>query len=154
MRCWLFSSVDLENIRVGYERLLWGFWDKEAGEKQKKNWRAFLRTYNTIKPFDFAAIQIASNGYIHAFGIIRNTFYDDQTLVWPREFEQKRVLYPWRVSFSLMIFSEEPILTRFIKIQDYIDGYGIGEISPTDIQDIFTETSKKFKLKIKGETQP
>jgi hypothetical protein len=53
-----------------------------------------------------------------------------------------------------MIFSEEPILTRFIKIQDYIDGYGIGEISPTDIQDIFTETSKKFKLKIKGETQP
>jgi hypothetical protein len=37
MAIWLFSSTDLENIRVGYERLLWGFWDREAGEKQRRN---------------------------------------------------------------------------------------------------------------------
>jgi hypothetical protein len=38
MATWLFSLTDLENIRVGYERLLWDFWDREAGEKQRRNW--------------------------------------------------------------------------------------------------------------------
>jgi hypothetical protein len=30
MAIWLFSSTDLENIRVGYERLLWGFQHQKA----------------------------------------------------------------------------------------------------------------------------
>ncbi|MCC6005263.1 MAG: hypothetical protein LM590_13080 [Thermofilum sp.] len=39
----LFSSTDLENIRVGYERPPWGFWDREAGGKQRRNWRSFVK---------------------------------------------------------------------------------------------------------------
>jgi hypothetical protein len=99
---WLFSSTDLEDIRVGYERLLWGFWDRETGEKQRRNWRSFVRTYNRIEPFDFAVFQIAKTGEVHALGIVKEIFYDDQTLVWPKEFEQRAVLYPWRVAFSFM----------------------------------------------------
>jgi hypothetical protein len=56
------------------------------------------------------------------------------------------VLYPWRVAFSFMIFSEEPILRRFIKLSDYIDDYGIGGLSPIDFNDVLAEISKKFKL--------
>jgi hypothetical protein len=153
MTNWLFSSTDLENIKVGYERLLWGYWDREAGEKQRRNWRPFIRAYSRIKTFDFAVIQIAKTGEIHAFGIVRETFYDDQTLVWPIEFEQGKVLYLWRVSFSFMLLSEEPILRRFIKIQDYIDGYGLGELSPVDLHDIHTKASKKFKLMMKGRSR-
>ncbi len=150
MTNWLFSSSDLENIRVGCERLLWGFWDREAGEKQKRNWRAFIRAYNKIKPFDFAVFQIAGTGWIHAFGLVRGTFYDDQTPIWPMEVAQRKVLYPWRVSLSFTVFSEEPILTRFIKIQDYIDGYGIGELLSTDLSDIFSEVSRKSRLVMRG----
>jgi hypothetical protein len=49
-----------------------------------------------------------------------------------------------------MIFSEEPILRRFIKLSDYIDGYGIGELSFIDFNDISAEISKKFKLAMRG----
>jgi hypothetical protein len=28
---------------VGYERPPWGFWDREAGEKQRRNWRSFVK---------------------------------------------------------------------------------------------------------------
>ena len=150
MAIWLFSSTDLDNIRVGYQRLLWGFWDREAGEKQRRNWRAFVRAWNRIKPFDFAVLQIAKTGEIHALEVVKETFYDDQTPVWPREIEQRVVLYPWRVAFSFMIFSEEPILRRFIKLLDYIDGYGIGELSLIDFNDILVEISKKFKLAMRG----
>jgi len=47
---WLFSSSDLENIRTAYERLIWGFWDREVGPKQRRNWR-FIRAYNKIPTF-------------------------------------------------------------------------------------------------------
>ena len=135
---------------MGYERLLWGFWDREAGEKQRRNWRSFARAYNRIKPFDFAVLQVAKTGEVHALGVVKETFYDDQTPVWPKEVEGRVVLYPWRVAFSFMLFSEEPILRRFIKLPDYIDGYGIGELPLTDFNDILAEISKKFKLAMRG----
>jgi hypothetical protein len=87
LKAWLFSSRDLENIRRGYERLLWGFWDvrsaksKELREKLEKNWRLFLSFYNNIEPFDIAVIQVARSGEIHAVGVVKRTFYDDQTIV-------------------------------------------------------------------------
>jgi len=39
MTYWVFSSNSLENIEIGYRNMIWGFWDRDAGEKQKKNWR-------------------------------------------------------------------------------------------------------------------
>lgn len=72
---WPFSqrifSKNIENIRIAKERLLWGFWDREAGEKFKRNWRAFIRLYNRIKPFDIAVFQITISGNIHAIGVIK-----------------------------------------------------------------------------------
>jgi len=103
---WLFSSSNIENIEVGYKRFLWGFWDREAGKKQRENWRRFIASYNRIKSFDSAILQ-TTRGDVHAFGIIKEKFYDDQTPVWPQELEQNRVLFPWRVSFSFMMFSTE-----------------------------------------------
>ena len=50
MAIWLFSSTDLENIRVGYERLLWGFWDREAGEKQRRNRSRLLGLTTGLSP--------------------------------------------------------------------------------------------------------
>ena len=153
---WLFSSRDLESIRRGYERLLWGFWDvrsaksKELREKLESNWRRFLSSYNNIKPFDIVAIQVARSGKIHAIGVVKRTFYDDQTIVWPLEEKKGRVLYPWRVSFHIMIFSEEPITTLNIDKRDYVDGYGLGRLQAHHLNIILDAISNKFKLKIRG----
>jgi hypothetical protein len=156
LKAWLFSSRDLENIRRGYERLLWGFWDvksakgKKLREKLERNWRFFLSSYNNIEPFDIATIQIARSGEIHAIGVVKRTFYDDQTIVWPLEEKRGRVLYPWRVSFQFMIFSEEPITTFNVDKSDYIDGYGLGRFQAHHLTTILDAISNKFKLRIRG----
>ena len=49
-----------------------------------------------------------------------------------------------------MIYSEKPILRRFIKIESYIDGYGLAEASPTDLTDVLNALSKCPELKIKA----
>jgi hypothetical protein len=144
MNLWIFSSKTIENIEVAEERLLWGFWDREAGEKQRQNWRSFIRLYNKIKPFDMVFFQIAGTGEIHALGIVKETFYDDQTPIWPNE--QRHVLYPWKVSLCTMIFSEKPFITHFVKIESYVDGYGIGELPEFEFRRILTETQKQVNV--------
>jgi len=148
VKVWLFSSRNIDNIEVAYKRLLWGFWDREAGDKQRRNWRAFIRLYNQIKPFDSATFQIAGTGEIHAIGLIKGRHYDDQTPIWPAEVKENKVLFPWRVEFSIIIFTSKPILTHFIKIENYIDGYGIGEVSHHDFNLIKEAFEEKFKLKL------
>ncbi|MEM0096801.1 MAG: hypothetical protein QW660_09265 [Candidatus Bathyarchaeia archaeon] len=50
MAVWLFSSNDLENIKTGFENLMWGFWDRDAQvsdklrQKLTRNWRIFIKT--------------------------------------------------------------------------------------------------------------
>ncbi len=156
MSVWLFSSSDLENIKVGFEHLIWGFWDRDVQISQKlkekliKNWRIFIKTYNRIKPFDHCLIQIAKTGDIHALAVIKDKQFDDQTLIWPLEIRKGKVYYPWRIEFSMIIYSEKPILKRFIKIENYIDGYGLAEASPTDLADILRALSKCQDLKFKA----
>jgi len=145
---WVFSSSTLANVRTAKDRLLWGFWDREAGEKQRRNWRTFIRAYNRIRPFDVAVFQIARTGDIHALGIIRETYYDDQTPIWPLEIEENRVLYPWRVSFSAIIFSEEPFVSHFVRIQDYVDGYGIGVLEEHEFRRIFDNLKQRINVAI------
>jgi hypothetical protein len=108
-------------------------------------------SYQRIKPFDHAIFQLAKIGELHAFGVVKQSFFDDQTLVWPEETRQGRALFPWRVSFSLVLFSEEPVMTRFIKAGDYIDGYELGEVGAQDLGDLIQAFEKKSSLKIKGE---
>lgn len=108
-------------------------------------------SYQRIKPFDCAIFQIAKTGELHAVGVVRETFYDDQTPIWPEEIQTKRVQWPWRVSFCFMLFSEEPIMTRFIKSGDYIDKYGLGTVAAQDLGDLFMAVEKKSSLKIKAE---
>ncbi|MCY0868114.1 MAG: hypothetical protein OWQ48_02645 [Desulfurococcus sp.] len=141
---WLFTSRNIENIKVARDRLLWGFWDRDAGVKQKKNWRAFIRLYNNIKPFDIAAFQIKNTGEIHGLGLVKRTYYDDQTPVWPDEIGKNRVLYPWRIEFSSIIFSEKPFTTHYIKIENYVDGYGIGELPEHELRRILESIRKQL----------
>jgi hypothetical protein len=35
-------------------------------------------------------------------------------------------------------------LRRFIRVRDYIDGYGLGELSPTDLNDFLAKASSKM----------
>jgi hypothetical protein len=144
MNFWIFSSKNIENIEVAKERLLWGFWDREAGNKQRQNWRSFIRLYNKIKPFDIVFFQIAKTGEIHAFGIVKETYYDDQTPIWPNE--QKHILFPWKVSFCSILFSEKPFITHFVKIESYVDGYGIGELPEFEFRRILTEMQKQVNI--------
>ena len=146
MNFWLFSSINVENIEVAKDRLLWGFWDREAGEKQKRNWRAFIRLYNKLKPFDIVVFQVARTGEIHAIGIVKETYYDDQTPIWPREREQRRILYLWKVSFCSMIFSKNPFISHFIRIENYVDGYGIGELPEHGFRRILSEIQKQINV--------
>ncbi|MCW4046864.1 MAG: EVE domain-containing protein [Candidatus Bathyarchaeota archaeon] len=142
MGYWIFSSSTVQNIEIAKERLLWGFWDREAGEKQRKNWRPFIRLYNRIKPFDAVFFQIAKTGEIHAVGIVKEVYYDDQTPIWPQE--QNQVLFPWRVGFCNILFSNKPFISHFTNIANYIDGYGIGELSEHEFRRILTELQKKL----------
>lgn len=144
MNLWIFSSKNIENIEVAKERLLWGFWDREAGDKQGRNWRSFIRLYNEIKPFDIVFFQIAKTGEIHALGIVKETYYDDQTPIWPNE--QRNILFPWKVAFSFIIFSDKPFITHFVKIESYVDGYGIGELPEFDFRRISGEIQKNVNI--------
>lgn len=144
MSFWLFSSNNVDNIKRAYERLVWGFWDREAGEKQRKNWRRFIRDYNRIKPFNIVIFQVAGTGQVHAVGVVKETYYDDQTPIWDNEIEQNKVLYPWKVSLSTIVFSEKPFVKHFIKIGDYIDGYGIGEVPEHEFRKIFDNIKSKL----------
>jgi len=151
MNYWLFASKTLENIRTGFQNLMWGFWDKEAGGVMRRNWRDFIRKYNQIKPFDVAVIQLIPTNGIHALGIIKEKFYDDQTLVWNNEIMKKRVFFPWRVKFSLMIYSEEHVIQLMTGISSYIDGYGIGEIEEHSFRQVlesFNQNKKGLKINI------
>lgn len=144
MTVWIFSSKTIENIQVAKDRLLWGFWDKEAGQKQKKNWRSFIGLYNKIKPFDIVFFQIAKTGKIHAVGIVKRTYYDDQTPVWPSE--RGKVLFPWKVAFCMIIFSEKPFISHFVKVENYVDGYGIGELAEHEYRRILMEIQKQLNV--------
>jgi len=148
MRFWIFSSRNIENIEVAKERLLWGFWDREAGEKQRRNWRAFITLYNKIKSFDLVVFQIAGTGEIHALSTVKETYYDDQTPIWPVEIEQNKVLFPWKVQFCSLIFSRKPFVQHFVKIENYVDGYGIGELPEYEFRRILTEVQKQLNVEI------
>ncbi|MDI3497822.1 MULTISPECIES: hypothetical protein [Archaeoglobus] len=43
-----------------------------------------------------------------------------------------------------MIFSREPVVKKYIRIQDYLDGYGIGELEPHDFNVIIDAFRQKF----------
>lgn len=144
MNLWIFSSRTVENIEVAKERLLWGFWDREIAEKERKNWRPFIRLYNRIKPFDIVFFQIANTGEIHAAGIVKETYYDDQTPVWPEE--QSRILFPWKVTFCSIIFSTKPFISHFVKISNYIDGYGIGELPEHEFRRVLAEMQRHLNM--------
>lgn len=148
MSFWLFSSKNVENIEVAKNRLLWGFWHKDAGEKFKKNWREFIKLYNRIKPFDIVVFQVAKNYNIHAIGVVKDKYFDDQTLIWPNEIERGKVLYPWRVSFICIIFSKTPFTTHSIKIENYVDGYGIGKLDEHEFRKILNEIQNKPNIEI------
>lgn len=148
MRYWLVSSKDVGNIKRACERLIWGFWDRETGEKQRKNWRSFVRIFNTIKPFDVFVFQVAKTGELHGIGIVKETYYDDQTPIWEGEVKQNRVLFPWRVSLCTMLFSEEPFMKHFIRIENYIDGYGIGEIPEHEFRKVLQALKSKLGVEL------
>lgn len=45
MNLWVFSSRSVENIRVAKDRLIWGFWDREIGEKQRRNYDLIVEDF-------------------------------------------------------------------------------------------------------------
>jgi hypothetical protein len=148
MNFWVFSSRTLKNIEVAKDRLLWGFWDRETGLKFQRYWRDFIRLYNKIKLLDIVVFQIAGSGDIHGIGVVKETFFDDQTPIWPNEREQNRVLYPWKVSFSTILYSKTPFMTYYTKIEKYVDGYGIGELTEHDFRCIINEVQRKTNIEI------
>jgi len=152
VKCWIFSSKNKENIRRASERLTWGFWDRDLAKRREsklvKNWRSFLRHYNRISSGDLVFFQIAQSGEIHALGIVKGKHYDDQTPIWDLELRKKRVLFPWRVSFYIIMYSEEPFAQHFTEIKNYVDGYGIGEIPFHEAKQILSELKKKYPLNV------
>jgi len=144
MNLWIFSSKNVEKIEVAKKKLLWGFWDKRIAEKKNWNWRAFLTLYNKIEPFDIVVFQIAYTGDIHALGIVKKTYYDDQTPTFPDQV--KHILYPWKVSFCTVIFSNTPLTKCYVEKANYVDGFGIGELQQYEFRSILTEIQKKVNI--------
>jgi len=164
---WLFASNSLENIEEAYKNLLWGFWDKDlldTGRKKTtsiseieetnfmvnltRHWRNFLRCFNEIKPFDIAVLQIAKSYEIHALGVVKRTYYDDETPIWSREFESGKILFPWRVKFSIILYSKEPFLKHATPLETYIGGYGLSELPDHDFRQIVRAITNQTKIHI------
>jgi len=149
---WVFASKNKENIKTASERLLWGFWKKPHDSKSSrkkstlaKNWRQFLHLYNNLSAGDVVFFQLAKSGDIHAVGIAKDRFYDDQTPVWPEEVNKGKVLFPWRVSFYIIIYSEKPLGAYFTHLENYVDGYGIGEAPPHEAETVLEKLREKLK---------
>ena len=145
MTVWLFSSKNFENLKVAQEHLMWAFWDREIGEKQQRNWRTFIRMFNRIKPFDIVLFQIARTGEIYGLGIVKRTYYDDQTPVWPEEIKNKKVLFPWRVELAMFLLSKVPLTTKFISIENYLDGYGIAGVPEHLFRNILSKVLQRLQ---------
>jgi len=166
---WLFSSYTLDHIRTAYDRLIWGFTDPKIkkAEKYEENWSRFKKFYDMISVGDIAVFQyiwqsrrekkarlafapeefVEERHYIHGLGVAQNTFHDDQNQTWRDEIKQGHVKYPWRVNFSVMLYSESPI-TEFTA-QEYITGYGIGKLAKMDVETIVESLGKRTTLKVK-----
>jgi len=154
LRYWLFFSKSLGNIESAVKHLLWGFPSKDRiKEKDEKTaeekWEKFLEYYNSIKPLDIVFFQVQNSEkkfYIHAIGVVRDRYYDDQTLIWSDEKKSRAVLYPWRVSFSIIIYSKEPFKEFNVPKERYLAGYGIAELTKAEVSDIIISVEGKLKV--------
>ena len=149
---WVLSSYSIENIRRAHERLMWGFTDPTIMQEDKysKNWRDFIKWYNNILPGDIMAFQLFKERryFIHGLSIVREKFYDDETPIWNNE-KDRQVLYPWKVRFSLMLYSESAITELAIPTHEYTAGYGIGKLSRGDLELIIQNLEKATGLQVK-----
>jgi len=57
----------------------------------------------------------------------------------------RRALYPWRVSFYIAVYSEEPAAKLYTGIENYVDGYGIGELPNHEAQQILEKLREKLR---------
>jgi hypothetical protein len=87
--------------------------------------------------------------FIHGLGVVQDKFYDDETPIWDDEIKYGRVIYPWKVRFGLMIYSEYPIMELAIPIHEYVSGYGIGKLPRGDLETIIQNLEKASGLKVK-----
>jgi len=150
---WVLSSYSLDNIRRAHERLMWGFTDPTIKKEEKyvKNWRDFIKSYNKISLGDIMTFQLFKEKryYIHGLSVVQEKFYDDETLIWDDEVKYGHVIYPWRVRFGLMLYSESPILELAVPTHEYVAGYGIGKLSRGDLETIIQSLEKSTSLKVK-----
>ncbi|MEM0203921.1 MAG: hypothetical protein QXO16_08580 [Archaeoglobaceae archaeon] len=155
MDYWIFVAKDFEDVtalekfKIAKEKLLWGFWHREAGEKQIKYWRDFKKLYDEIKHLDMVFFQRVDTESIHGFGIVKRKYEDFKTLIWPDEQKRGQVLYPYRVSFYLLFFSEDPLATyspieaEAKKEGRFVIGYGIGKLLGSEVKQIVAEMEEK-----------
>jgi len=57
----------------------------------------------------------------------------------------RRVLFPWRAPFYIVVYSEEPITKLYTRIENYVDGYGIGEPPNHKAQQILEKLREKLR---------
>lgn len=146
---WVFASRNKENIKVAAKNLLWGFWKKPCRSNKEesvlaKNWRQFLHLYNQVAAGDVVFFQLTKSGDIHAIGVVKDRFYDDQTPVWDEEDNKGMVLFPWRISFYVIIYSEESLGRYFTNLENYVDGYGIGEVPHKMARDVLDKLRERL----------
>jgi hypothetical protein len=71
-----------------------------------------MKFYNKISLGDMMAFQLLKEGkfFIYGLGVVQDKFYDDKTPIWDDEIKYGHVIYPWKLRFRLMIYSESPIV--------------------------------------------
>lgn len=99
-----------ENYLTALRSSTWGFKDDP---KLKKQW-------DNLQPGDivfFHSSQSSSHflkknellSRVVGFGVVSNSFFEDKQPLWIEEFEEKRVIYPWRFHFSeIYLFADIP----------------------------------------------
>lgn len=99
-----------ENYLTALRSSTWGFKDDP---RLKKHW-------DKLQPGDIVFFHSSKSesrflkkselqSRVIGFGVVSNSFFEDKQPLWIEEFEQKRVIYPWRFHFSeIYLFADIP----------------------------------------------
>jgi len=127
-KCWIFAGRD-DHLEVGLRLGLWGFEEpsRDVQERFREYWEA-------MSSGDFALLQRFKPERAIALVRLKDFYYDSKTLIWPKEHEQGRAIYVWRVRFDTLyslgreLWDEKGIDSR-VPSSRYIRRIGLGLVS-------------------------
>ena len=142
-KCWVFAGRD-EHLEIGLRLGVWGF-EKPSEDVQEQ----FTRYWEEMNSGDFAVLQRFRQEKAIALVKLKDFFYDSKTLIWPREHEEGRAIYVWRVKFDVLhmlgrdLWDEKAITSR-VPGSRYIRRIGLGLMSFEEFSRLLEDIEREW----------